>query len=235
MPRRRKPGGGHVSVSRDQTVTLHRGKGRKASSRRWLERQLNDPYVSEARRRGYRSRAAFKLIELDEKFGLLRKGHRIVDLGAAPGGWTQIALEGVGPSGKVVAIDLSPVDPIGGAIILEGDMRDAATLVRLSDALGGKADIVLSDMAAPATGHAPTDHLRIIGLAEAALNFAEDALAPGGIFVAKVLQGGTERELLDRLKRGFKRVAHAKPEASRKESAEMYVVAIGFRGGEKEG
>ena len=216
-------------------MTLHRGKGRKASSRRWLERQLNDPYVSEARRRGYRSRAAFKLIELDEKFGLLRKGHRIVDLGAAPGGWTQIALEGVGPSGKVVAIDLSPVDPIGGAIILEGDMRDAATLVRLSDALGGKADIVLSDMAAPATGHAPTDHLRIIGLAEAALNFAEDALAPGGIFVAKVLQGGTERELLDRLKRGFKRVAHAKPEASRKESAEMYVVAIGFRGGEKEG
>ena len=235
MPRRKKPGGGHVSVSRDQTVTLHRGKGRKASSRRWLERQLNDPYVSEARRRGYRSRAAFKLIELDEKFGLLRKGHRIVDLGAAPGGWTQIALEGVGPSGKVVAIDLSPVDPIGGAIILEGDMRDAATLVQLSDALGGKADIVLSDMAAPATGHAPTDHLRIIGLAEAALNFAEDALAPGGIFVAKVLQGGTERELLDRLKRGFKRVAHAKPEASRKESAEMYVVAIGFRGGEKEG
>ena len=216
-------------------MTLHRGKGRKASSRRWLERQLNDPYVSEARRRGYRSRAAFKLIELDEKFGLLRKGHRIVDLGAAPGGWTQIALEGVGPSGKVVAIDLSPVDPIGGAIILEGDMRDAATLVQLSDALGGKADIVLSDMAAPATGHAPTDHLRIIGLAEAALNFAEDALAPGGIFVAKVLQGGTERELLDRLKRGFKRVAHAKPEASRKESAEMYVVAIGFRGGEKEG
>jgi len=221
-------------TSRREHVRPH-AKKLRASSRRWLERQLNDPYVSEARRRGYRSRAAFKLIELDEKFGLLRKGHRIVDLGAAPGGWTQIALEGVGPSGKVVAIDLSPVDPIGGAIILEGDMRDAATLVRLSDALGGKADIVLSDMAAPATGHAPTDHLRIIGLAEAALNFAEDALAPGGIFVAKVLQGGTERELLDRLKRGFKRVAHAKPEASRKESAEMYVVAIGFRGGEKEG
>jgi 23S rRNA (uridine2552-2'-O)-methyltransferase len=235
MPRRKKPGGGHVSVSRDQTVALHRGKGRKASSRRWLERQLNDPYVSEARRRGFRSRAAFKLIELDEKFGLLRKGRRIVDLGAAPGGWTQIALESVGPSGKVVAVDLSPIDPIGGAIILEGDMRDAATLDRLIQALDGKADIVLSDMAAPATGHASTDHLRIISLAEAALDFAEDILAPGGIFVAKVLQGGTERELLDRLKRGFRRIAHAKPEASRKESAEMYVVAIGYRGSENEG
>ena len=235
MPRRKKPGGGHVSVSRDQTVALHRGKGRKASSRRWLERQLNDPYVSEARRRGFRSRAAFKLIELDEKFGLLRKGRRIVDLGAAPGGWTQIALESVGPSGKVVAVDLSPIDPIGGAIILEGDMRDAATLDRLIQALDGKADIVLSDMAAPATGHASTDHLRIISLAEAALDFAEDILVPGGIFVAKVLQGGTERELLDRLKRGFRRIAHAKPEASRKESAEMYVVAIGYRGSENEG
>ena len=235
MPRRKKPGGGHVSVSRDQTVALHRGKGRKASSRRWLERQLNDPYVSEARRRGFRSRAAFKLIELDEKFGLLRKGRRIVDLGAAPGGWTQIALESVGPSGKVVAVDLSPIDPIGGAIILEGDMRDAATLDRLIQVLDGKADIVLSDMAAPATGHASTDHLRIISLAEAALDFAEDILAPGGIFVAKVLQGGTERELLDRLKRGFRRIAHAKPEASRKESAEMYVVAIGYRGSENEG
>ena len=235
MPRRKKPGGGHVSVSRDQTVALHRGKGRKASSRRWLERQLNDPYVSEARRRGFRSRAAFKLIELDEKFGLLRKGRRIVDLGAAPGGWTQIALESVGPSGKVVAVDLSPIDPIGGAIILEGDMRDAATLDRLIQALDGKADIVLSDMAAPATGHASTDHLRIISLAEAALDFAVDILAPGGIFVAKVLQGGTERELLDRLKRGFRRIAHAKPEASRKESAEMYVVAIGYRGSENEG
>lgn len=234
MARRKKPGAGHVSVSRDETVSLHRGKGRKASSRRWLERQLNDPYVREARRRGYRSRAAFKLIELDEKFGLLRKGRRIVDLGAAPGGWTQIALEGVGPSGTVVAIDLSPIEPIGDAIILEGDMREAATVDRLYRVLGGKADIVLSDMAAPATGHAATDHLRIIGLAEAALDFAEAALAPGGIFVAKVLQGGTERELLDRLRRGFKRVTHAKPEASRKESAEMYVVAIGFHGGVKE-
>ncbi len=234
MPRRRKPGGGHVSVSRDETVSLHRGKGRKASSRRWLERQLNDPYVSEARRRGYRSRAAFKLIGLDEKFGLLRKGGRVVDLGAAPGGWTQIALEGVGPSGTVVAIDLSPVEPIGDAIILEGDMRDAAMLARLHQALGGKADVVLSDMAAPATGHGATDHLRIVSLAEAALDFAEDALTPGGIFVAKVLQGGTERELLARLKRGFKRVTHAKPEASRKDSAEMYVVAIGFRGAAKE-
>lgn len=234
MARRKKPGAGHVSVSRDETVSLHRGKGRKASSRRWLERQLNDPYVSEARRRGYRSRAAFKLIELDEKFGLLRKGRRIVDLGAAPGGWTQIALEGVGPTGIVVAVDLAPIEPIGDAVILEGDLREAETVERLYRALGGKADIVLSDMAAPATGHAATDHLRIVSLAEAALDFAEDMLAPGGCFIAKVLQGGTERDLLDRLKRGFKRVAHAKPEASRKESAEMYVVAIGFHGGESD-
>jgi len=230
MPRRKKPGGGHVSVSRDEAVSLHRGKGRKASSRRWLERQLNDPYVSEARRRGYRSRAAFKLIQLDEKFGLLRKGRRIVDLGAAPGGWTQIALDGVGPTGSVVAIDMSPVEPIGAAIILEGDMREAETVERLYWALGGKADIVLSDMAAAATGHAATDHLRIISLAETALDFAEDVLISGGTFVAKVLQGGTERELLDRLKLGFKRVAHAKPDASRKDSAEMYVVATGYHG-----
>ena len=234
MARRRKPGGGHVSTSRDQTVLLHRGKGRKASSRRWLERQLNDPYVSEARRSGYRSRAAFKLIELDEKFGLLCKGFSVVDLGAAPGGWTQIALDGVGPSGTVVAIDLSPIEPIGDAIILAGDMCDAATLARLTQAVGGKVDTVLSDMAAPATGHAGTDHLRIIGLAETALDFAADVLAPGGSFVAKVLHGGTERELLERLKQGFRRVAHAKPEASRKESAEMYVVATGYRGGAKE-
>jgi 23S rRNA (uridine2552-2'-O)-methyltransferase len=229
----RKGNGGRrrdVSVSRDKTVKLHSGKGRKASSRRWLERQLNDPYVAQARREGYRSRAAFKLIELDEKYGLLKAGKRVVDLGAAPGGWTQVALETVGTKGKVVAIDLTPIDPIGDAVILEGDMRDAQTGERLIRALGGPADIVLSDMAASASGHAATDHMRIVALVESALDFAEDVLAPGGAFVAKVLQGGTEQALLARLKRAFRQVTHAKPAASRKESAEMYVVAIGYRG-----
>jgi 23S rRNA (uridine2552-2'-O)-methyltransferase len=225
-------GGGrrNVSVSRDKTVRLHAGKGRKPSSRRWLERQLNDPYVAQARREGYRSRAAFKLIELEERFGLLKKGMRVVDLGAAPGGWTQVALDKVGPEGKVVAIDLTPVEPIGAAIVLEGDMRDAQTATRLIRALGGPADLVLSDMAASASGHAATDHLRIVALVETALDFAEEVLAPGGAFVAKVLQGGTERALLNRLKRAFRQVAHAKPPSSRKESAEMYVVATGYRG-----
>ncbi|MEX2615131.1 MAG: RlmE family RNA methyltransferase [Alphaproteobacteria bacterium] len=225
-----KGGRRDVSVSRDETVRLRPGKGRKVSSRRWLERQLNDPYVAEARRQGYRSRAAFKLLELDEKYRLLKKGARVVDLGAAPGGWTMVALEKVGSSGKVVGIDITPIDPISGAVILEGDMHDAGTAERLVRALGGPADVVLSDMAASASGHTATDHLRIIGLAEAALDFAEDVLTPGGAFVAKVLQGGTEHGLLSRLKRAFRRVAHAKPPASRKESAEMYVVAIGYRG-----
>lgn len=225
-----KGGRRDVSTSRDETVRLRLGKGRKVSSRRWLERQLNDPYVAEARRQGYRSRAAFKLLELDEKYRLLKKGARVVDLGAAPGGWTMVALEKVGRTGKVVGIDITPIDPISGAVILEGDMHDADTPERLIRALGGPADVVLSDMAASASGHTATDHLRIIGLAEAALDFAEDVLAPGGAFVAKVLQGGTEHGLLSRLKRAFRQVAHAKPPASRKESAEMYVVAIGYRG-----
>ncbi|MDA0663726.1 MAG: RlmE family RNA methyltransferase [Proteobacteria bacterium] len=225
-----KGGRRDVSTSRDETVRLRPGKGRKVSSRRWLERQLNDPYVAEARRQGYRSRAAFKLLELDEKYHLLKKGARVVDLGAAPGGWTMVALEKVGRTGMVVGIDITPIDPISGAVILEGDMHDADTPERLIRALGGPADVVLSDMAASASGHTATDHLRIIGLAEAALDFAEDVLAPGGAFVAKVLQGGTEHGLLSRLKRAFRQVAHAKPPASRKESAEMYVVAIGYRG-----
>ncbi len=230
MPRRRKPGGGDVSVSRDKTVKLKRGRGRKASSRRWLERQLNDPYVAEAKRRGYRSRAAFKLIELDDKFKFIRGGMRVADLGAAPGGWTQVALERVGYAGRVVAIDLTPIDPIGDAITLTGDVREPETEQDLIAALRGHADLVLSDMAASATGHAATDHLRIIGLIETALDFADVVLAPGGAFVAKVLQGGTERDLLARLRRDFAKVSHAKPDASRKESAEMYVVATGYRG-----
>jgi len=229
VPRRRKPGGS-VSVSRDKTVKLKRGRGRKVSSRRWLERQLNDPYVAEAKRRGYRSRAAFKLIELDDKFKFIRGGMRVADLGAAPGGWTQVALERVGDAGRVVAVDLTSIDPIGDAITLTGDVRDRETEQDLIAALRGHADLVLSDMAASATGHAATDHLRIIGLIEAALDFADVVLAPGGTFVAKVLQGGTERDLLTRLRRDFAKVSHAKPDASRKESAEMYVVATGYRG-----
>ena len=208
MRRRKNPGGGDVSVSRDKTVKLKRGKGRKASSRRWLERQFNDPYVAEAKRRGYRSRAAFKLIELDDKFKILRSGMRIADLGAAPGGWTQIALERVGSTGKVVAIDLTPLEPLGDAITLTGDARDRETEQDLIAALRGHADVVLSDMAAASTGHAATDHLRIVGLVETALDFADVVLAPGGAFVAKVLQGGTERALLERLKRDFVKVAH---------------------------
>ena len=209
---------------------LKTAKGRKVSSKRWLERQLNDPYVAEAKRLGYRSRAAFKLIQIDEKCGLLKPGARVVDLGSAPGGWLQVALESLGESGVVVGIDLHEIDPIAGAVLLRGDFFDEDAPERLREALGGSADVVLSDMAAPATGHAKTDHLRIMALAEAALEFAVDVLAPGGGFVAKVLQGGSEKTLLDSLRRHFARVVHVKPPASRKESAELYVVATGFRG-----
>jgi 23S rRNA (uridine2552-2'-O)-methyltransferase len=208
-------------------------KRRPASSTRWLERQLNDPFVGEARRRGYRSRAAFKLIQIDDKYRLLKPGARVVDLGAAPGGWSQVAVERTGADsgeGRVVGIDLAPVAPVAGAVFFEGDFLAEETPRRLKEALAGPADVVLSDMAAPATGHAKTDHLRVIALAEAALEFAEAVLAPGGAFVVKVLQGGAERSLLDRLKRGFASVRHVKPPASRAESAELYVVATGFRG-----
>lgn len=200
------------------------------SSKRWLERQLNDPYVAEAGRRGYRSRAAFKLAQIDDKHGFLKSGARIIDLGAAPGGWVQVAVERVGPRGVVVGIDLRELDPIPGAVLLLGDFLDDGAPGRLRDALDGKADAVLSDMATPSTGHAGTDHLRIMALAGAALDFALGVLAPGGAFVAKVLQGGSERELLDALKQNFARVAHVKPPASRKESSELYVVATGFKG-----
>jgi 23S rRNA (uridine2552-2'-O)-methyltransferase len=206
-------------------------KGRKIGSTRWLERQLNDPYVADAKRRGFRSRAAFKLLQLDEKYRLLKRGARIVDLGCAPGGWTQIAAERVGPSGRVVGIDILPTDPVPGATLLQLDFLDPAAPEHLKAQLDGPADLVLTDMAAPTTGHAPTDHLRIMALAEAAYAFAAEVLAPGGAFVAKVFQGGAERELLTRLKRDFAVVRHAKPPASRTDSAEMYVVATGFRGG----
>jgi len=217
--------------SRDLAVRVKSARRRRASSTLWLARQLNDPYVAEARRRGYRSRAAFKLIQLDERFRLFAAARRVVDLGCAPGGWTQYAVERVGNGrGIVVGIDLSATDPVPGAVLIQGDIHDPATEATITAALGGNADLVLSDMAAPATGHAPTDHLRVVALAEDAFAFAETVLRPGGSFVAKVFQGGTEAALLAALKRGFTEVRHAKPAASRAESAETYVVARGFRG-----
>ncbi|HYZ34002.1 MAG TPA: RlmE family RNA methyltransferase [Crenalkalicoccus sp.] len=209
---------------------MRTAQGRSAASQRWLERQLNDPYVRAAREQGLRSRAAFKLDELDQRFRLLRPGARVVDLGAAPGGWTQVAARRVGERGRVVALDLLPMDPVPGATVLQGDFQDAAAEAAVIAALDGPADLVLSDMAPNTTGHAATDHLRIMALAELALDFALRVLAPGGAFVAKVFQGGSERALLEILKRRFAVVRHAKPPASRKDSAELYVVATGFRG-----
>ena len=216
--------------ARDLTVRVKSAKGRKTSSTRWLQRQLNDPYVLAAQRDGFRSRAAYKLQELDDRFQFLKPGIKVVDLGAVPGGWSQIAVERVGKSGRVVAADINEMDPISGAECLQLDIFAPDANIRLKDALGGDADIVLSDMAAPATGHRQTDHIRIIGLCEAALDVAIELLTPGGIFVAKVLQGGTEKELLALLKQNFDTVRHAKPNASRKDSAEMYVLAFGFKG-----
>jgi 23S rRNA (uridine2552-2'-O)-methyltransferase len=223
-------GGVPPTTTRGKAVRVKTAKKRSASSTQWLQRQLNDPYVAEAKRRGYRSRAAFKLEQLDDRFRFLRPGARVVDLGCAPGGWLQVARARIGPKGEVVGIDYLPTAPVQGAAILELDFLDPAAPARLEAALGGPADVVLSDMAAPATGHAATDHLRIVALAEAGFAFAEAVLAPGGTFVAKVFQGGTEGALLAALKRAFASVRHAKPAASRAESAETYVVAQGFRG-----
>jgi 23S rRNA (uridine2552-2'-O)-methyltransferase len=203
---------------------------RSLSSQKWLERQLNDPYVARAKREGYRSRAAFKLLEIDEKYKILKPGQKIVDLGAAPGGWSQIAAKVVGPKGKVVGIDLLPIDPMAGVEFIQLDFLDESAPGKLIEMLGGPADVVMSDMAANTTGHKKTDHLRIIGLAEAAIYFAREILAPGGAFVAKVFQGGTENQLLADLKRDFAVVRHVKPAASRADSAELYVLATGFRG-----
>ena len=203
---------------------------RSLSSQKWLERQLNDPYVARAKREGYRSRAAFKLLEIDEKFHILKPGQKIVDLGAAPGGWSQIAAQKVGPRGRIVGIDLLPIDPMAGVEFIQLDFLDESAPGKLMDLLGGPADLVMSDMAANTTGHKKTDHLRIIGLAEAAIYFAREILAPGGAFVAKVFQGGTENQLLGDLKRDFAVVRQVKPAASRADSAELYVLATGFRG-----
>jgi 23S rRNA (uridine2552-2'-O)-methyltransferase len=216
--------------ARPLAVRVKRARRRKPSSTEWLSRQLNDPYVAEAKRLGYRSRAAFKLLQLDQRFHLLAMGRRVVDLGCAPGGWTQVAAMRVGPRGRVVGVDLNPTEAVGGAMLLAHDFRDPATADEIRSALGGPADLVLSDMAAPATGHAATDHLRIVALAEDAFAFAATILKPGGAFVAKVFQGGAEGALLAALKRAFAEVRHAKPAASRAESAETYVVAKGFRG-----
>ncbi|ATU72514.1 RlmE family RNA methyltransferase [Komagataeibacter rhaeticus] len=215
-------------TNRTKTVTVKKARGRTTAQHRWLQRQLNDPYVQAAQKQGWRSRAAFKLIELDDRFHLIRPGTRVVDLGAAPGGWTQVAVKR--GAAEVVGVDLLPVDPVPGATVIEGDFNDPDMPDRLTGLLGGRADLVMSDMAPNTTGHAPTDHLRIIGLAELALHFATRILAPDGAFVAKVFQGGSEKQMLADLKRLFTQVRHAKPPASRKESSELYVVATGFRG-----
>jgi 23S rRNA (uridine2552-2'-O)-methyltransferase len=212
---------------------LKTARKRTLSSQKWLERQLNDPYVARAKRDGYRSRAAYKLLEIDEKYHLLKPGQRVVDLGAAPGGWSQIAAAKVGSTqgrGRVVGIDLLPIDPLPGVEFIQLDFLDEDAPRTLMDLLGGPADIVMSDMAANTTGHKKTDHLRIVGLAEAAIVFAREVLTPGGAFVAKVFQGGTENQLLADLKRDFSVVRHVKPGASRADSSELYVLATGFRG-----
>ncbi len=224
-------GGGNRGLSgRNLKVRVKTAKRRSASSARWLERQLNDPYVAEARKRGYRSRAAFKLAQLDDRFHFLKPGAKVVDLGCAPGGWVQVVAERCGRAAKIVGIDLLEVEAISGAELLVGDFLDEDAPQRLKEALGGSADIVLSDMAASSTGHAKTDHLKVMALVEAAHLFAREVLAPGGSFVAKVLQGGTERGLLALLKQDFAKVSHAKPAASRADSSEMYLVATGYRG-----
>jgi len=205
-------------------------RSRSASSTRWLERQLNDPYVRRAKAENYRSRAAYKLLELDERFGLLRGVHAVVDLGIAPGGWAQVVRRRV-PQAKVVGIDLLPTEPIDGVTILQMNFLADEAPERLRSALGGPADLVLSDMAANTVGHQKTDHLRTMGLVETALEFAKEVLKPGGAFVAKVLAGGADNNLVAELKRHFATVKHAKPPASRKGSSEWYVVAQGFKGG----
>ena len=217
-------------------IRVKTARKRSNSSARWLERQLNDPYVHAAKREGFRSRAAFKLMEIDDRYHLLKPGGRVVDLGCAPGGWCQVAAsrvksEGASPNaGRVIGIDYLETESVPGATIIQMDFLDEGADDRVKEALGGEADVVLSDMAAPTTGHKQTDHLRIMHLCEIAAHFAVEVLAPGGSFLAKVLRGGTENELLTLLKQHFNTVRHVKPEASRADSAEMYVLAQGFKG-----
>ncbi len=221
---------GGLASRRREAVRVKTAKQRSASSAHWLTRQLNDPYVAAAKEAGYRSRAAFKLLQLDAQFKLLRNGMRVVDLGAAPGGWSQVVAAKIGAKGKLIALDILPMEPIKGATVLHLDFMDAAAPARLYNALEGKADLVLSDMAPSTTGHSGTDHIRIIALVEAAAEFAMEVLAPGGAFVCKMFQGGAEKELLTQLKKNFTKVKHAKPAASRTESSETYLVAMGFSG-----
>ena len=214
------------SGQRGLTTQVRKVAGRSIASRAWLQRQLNDPWVQAAQKAGFRSRTAFKLVQLDEKFALLKPGLRVVDLGAAPGGWMQVA---AARGCRVVGLDLLEIDPVPGTTILQGDFQDDAVEQAVRDAMAGPADLVLSDMAPNTIGHGPTDHLRIMGLAEIALDFALKVLTPGGGFVAKVFQGGSEAAMLVRLRQNFSSVKHAKPAASRKDSSELYVVATGFR------
>ncbi len=230
-------GRGARTSGRNLTTRVKSAKGRKTSSTRWLQRQLNDPYVEEARKLGFRSRSAFKIIELDDRFRFFKPGLRVIDLGAAPGGWTQVAVDrvnalgaGKGQTGKIVGIDLQGMEAIPGATLITHDFMEPDAPDLLKEALDGPADIVMSDMAAASTGHTATDHMRIMGLLEVALDFARDVLAPDGVFLCKVLKGGTENELLANMKRDFKTVKHAKPPSSRQDSSESYVIAQGYRG-----
>jgi 23S rRNA (uridine2552-2'-O)-methyltransferase len=227
-------GTGGRKSDKDLKIRVKTAKGRKVASTKWLERQLNDPYVARARSEGYRSRAAFKIKEMDEKHKLFKKGMRVVDLGAAPGGWSQVAAKAVGSSVEtplVVGIDYLEMDPIPGVVLLQKDFTEDDAPAMLIEALGGhQVDVVMSDMAWPTTGHRPTDHLRIVHLIEIAADFAIQVLKPGGSFVAKVFQGGTEHELLHMLKRNFRTTFHAKPPSSRSDSAEAYLIAKGFKG-----
>ena len=223
---------GKSAGPRQKKIRVRGGKRRTASSRQWLERQLNDPYVARAKREGMRSRAAYKLIEIDDRARFLKRGARVVDLGAAPGGWSQVAAErsGAPQHGRVIAIDILPMESIPGVDFVKLDFLDPAAPEQIKRLLGGPATVMLSDMAANATGHARTDHLKIMALVEAAAYFARGVLAPEGTFLAKVLQGGTEAALLSSLKRDYKSVKHVKPPASRSDSAELYLLATGFRG-----
>lgn len=215
-------------TGRELTQKVQHAKSRKNSSNQWLERHINDPYVQKANREGYRSRAAYKLKEIDERYPILKAGMNVVDLGAAPGGWCQVAVEK--KCAKIVAIDLLPIDPIEGVIFMQLDFMDDTAPDRLKEALGGQADVVMSDIAPNTIGHHQTDHLRIMALVEAGYEFAIEVLKPGGTFVAKVFQGGTQNDLLTRMKKSFKTVKHVKPAASRKESSEGFVLAQGFKG-----
>ncbi|MFA6279279.1 MAG: RlmE family RNA methyltransferase [Bdellovibrionales bacterium] len=226
----KKTGTGGLASKRREAVRVKTAKKRSNSSAQWLKRQLNDPYVAAAKDMGYRSRAAFKVLQLDEQFHFIKSGQRVIDLGAAPGGWSQVVVKRIGAKGKLIALDIQEMDPIGGAEILHMDFLADDAPEKLKELLGGKANLVLSDMAPSTTGHTATDHIRIMGLAENAAHFAVEVLAPNGVFVCKYFQGGAEKSLLDMLKKNFTKVRHAKPASSRQDSSESFIVAMGFKG-----